>query len=194
MADKPDEPLLRILKAQQANIARIDTDVLMPGTTGEGENIRLWGPQPDIIRLYDTPLRMFHAGAFQKSWQRVITIGPLTDENIGRVVGRVDRSFRYAIQFLVRLTEKEQQDDRDAIIKPSYSQPPGVEAENPLAEKAHRLVYDFAHVFWDRLNLPVSGCPQGLVDDATYRLTWEPGVEYPMALFVAEVVGTRSAW
>ena len=49
MATKPDEPMLEVLKAQQANIARIATDLVLPGTTGQGDNIKLWGPAQDAV-------------------------------------------------------------------------------------------------------------------------------------------------
>jgi hypothetical protein len=184
---KPDEPMLRILEAQQANIARIETDLVVPGTTGDGSQIRLWGPRPDVIRLYDTPLAFVQAGVLQ-NWDAIISLMPLQDSSREQIINRNDRGFRYMVQFLVRLQDSEIGTDRaQAVVD-------GVKADNPLAAKAHRLVYDWHHVFHDNIHLETDECPQGLVDHAEYDMTWEPGVEYPMALFTAEVTGHRSAW
>jgi hypothetical protein len=186
MTDQLLEPMYRILKAQQANIARIATDLVLPGTTGQGTNIKLWGPAPDIVRLYDTPVRLIEAGALD-NWERIVTLSPLEDSDApGRVIRRNDRNFRYQVTFLTRLTESEQATDHD------YASSGGVK-DSLLAKKAHKFVYDWHHVFFDDLQLSDADCPI-LADDQMYRLLWDPGTEYPMALFVAEVTGTRSAW
>jgi len=184
---QPEEPMYLILKAQQANIARIASDLVLPGTDGQGNNIKLWGPQPTVIRLYDTPTRFVNATAME-NWERIITLSPIEDTVAARVFQRNDRTFQYVVQFLTRLLDSEIDADRAEAVTD------GVKASNPLAVKAHRLVYDWHHVFHDDLLLETAGCPQGLIDDAGYTLQWDPGVEYPYALFIATVVGQRSAW
>ena len=179
------EPVYRILRAQQANIARITTDIEVDGTTGR-ETVLLWGPAPNVVRLYDTPLRFYQDAAIE-AWERIITLNPVFDEDAGRIIGRNDRTVSYQVQFLVRLTEAEMAADRGTSTA-------GVLADAPLAEKAHKLIYDWHHVFHDDLHLETDDCPQGLVDDATYRMRWDPGVEWPFALFVAEVTASRSGW
>lgn len=182
-----DEPMYRILRAQAANIARIETDLILPGTDGQGNQIMLWGPRPDVIRLYDTPFRLFEDAALQ-NWERLVTLMPLLDEPIARITSRADRVFRYQVQFLVRLKDSEMTADRGQVSID------GMRTTNVLAQKAHKLIYDWHHVFHDNLLLPDDDCAQGLVDDAGYIMSWEPGVEYPAALFTAEITGTRSAY
>lgn len=183
-----EEPMFRILTAQAKNLARMGSGVIMPGTTGQGENITLWGPAPDVIRLYDRPLRFIEGNALD-NWERIITLAPVVDSPAGRVTGRNDRNFRYQIHFFVRLLDSEQAADRSAVLTGNR------DASNPLAVKAHRLIYDFHHTFFDNIHLTGDDlCPTGLVDDADYTMAWDAGTEYPNTLFVADVSGSRSAW
>lgn len=186
MGVKLEEPMFRILRAQQANIARIATDLEVDGTDAEGNQVSLWGPRPDVIRLYDTPLRMFEDSALEQ-WERLITLNPVLDSDAGRVVGRSDRDVRYQVQFMVRLTEIEIARDRSATSVNGVR-------DSPLAVKAHKLVYDFHHVFFDNHHLITDDCAQGLVDDARYDMRWDPGMDWPYALFVADVAARRSGW
>lgn len=185
MAVQLEEPMYQILKAQQANIARIETGLVVEGTTGTGEEVILWGPTPDLIRLYDTPTRLVQADAMD-AWERIVTLAPLEDNSEARIVHRDDRVYRYIVQFLIRLTVPEQEADHAEMVKG------GVKPSNPLALKSHRLIYDWLHVFHDNLLLETADCPQGLVDTASYRLLWDPGIEYPSVMFAAEVTGSLS--
>lgn len=187
MARVLSEPFYRILLAQQANLARIQTGVVLEGTTGEGEQIELWGPKPDIIRLHDAPLR-FAQDTVLENWERIITLGPLRNAPDARIVSRSDRFIGYQIQLLTRLTEAEIVADRSQVVQA------GTRPMNPLSEKLHKLVYDFHHVFFDHHHLPTEACPNGLVDDQDYTLSFEPGIEYPLALVVIEVTAKVSGW
>lgn len=186
MPTRLDEPMYRVLKAQALNIARIDDQVVIPGTDGHGNQVQLHGPRPNVIRLYDTPLRLYEDAALM-NWERIVTLMPLTDDTGSRLATRTDRTLRYQVQFLVRLLDSEIAADR------VQASPKGLR-DNTLALKAHRLIYDWHHVFHDNMLLPDEDCEQGLVDDASYSLSWEPGVEYPGTLFSAEITATRSAW
>lgn len=193
------ERTFQILKAQQANIARIVPGLVVDSTTGEGDPVTLWGPSPDVIRLYDRPLRFMEAAALS-GWERIITIMPLGDSGVARALNRNDRIVKYQVQFLTRLTELEMANDRQAVMQGVGENVPVL---SPLAEKAHKLVWDFHHIFFSNLNLrpwdPVSNtvqekCPQGLVDDADYDMSWDAGVDYPFCLFTAQVACQVSAW
>lgn len=186
MPEQLEEPIYRILKAQQANIARIKAGLVLDGTDGAGNQIALWGPRPDLVRLWDHPLR-FVETAKLKDWERIITLAPIRDSSGGRFAMREDRIIRYQIHFLVRLTEREQGADADSATI-------GVETESILAQKVHRLKYDFHHVFWDRWSLIDEDCPQGLLDHTGYTMDWAPEQQYPFAMMTAAVEGTRAAW
>lgn len=189
MAQRLNEPVYRVLRAQAANIQRINEGLVLAGTDGQGSQIELWGPQPNVIRLYDTPMR-FYEDAALNAWERIITLMPVFDRTGARFTGRADRQIVYQVQFLVRLTDREMARDREV------SSIEGIRPDNPLAEKAHRLVFDWHHVFHDNPFLAGldEDCPNGLVDDASYDMAWEPGVLYPTSLFTATITATRSAW
>lgn len=184
---QPEEPMYLILKAQAANIARIQTDLVLPGTTGTGDQVKLWGPTPELVRLYDTPVRFVQADVLE-NWERIVTLAPIADVPTERFAARTDRSFQYMIHFLIRLLDSEIDADTQEVVTD------GLKATNPLALKAHRFIFDFHHVFFDDQHLETVECTQGLVDDADYELRWDSNIEYPMALFTARVTGTRSAW
>lgn len=187
MACDLNERMYQILVAQQANIARIKADLILEGTTGNGDQILLNGPRPDLIRLHDQPLRFAQDSAIE-NWERLITLTPTHVRPAARITSRTDRDFGYQVQILVRLTDREQFSDREQLVQGGKRQ------ENPLSEKLHRLLQDFHHVFFDDQHLVTDECPQGLVDDADYSIAFEPGVEYPMALVTLDVVGTAAAW
>jgi hypothetical protein len=187
MPTRLHEPMYLILQAQAENLARIQTGAVLAGTSGDGTQIELWGPEPNLIRLYDTPMNHIESAALE-NWERVITIMPLNSSPESRIIRRTDRSFRYRVNFLVRLTEREMIGDREQVLTGNRR------PSNVLAEKAHRLIHDFHHCFFDNHHLVTDDCPQGLVDDQDYNIVWEGGVEYPYALFTAEVTGSRSSW
>lgn len=186
MPEQLNDPLYQIMVAQGNNIARIAEGLILEGTDGQGTQRELWGPRPDIIRLYDSPLRMNEDAALD-AWQRIVTINPVNARGIARIVNRNDRSFMYQVQFLVRLTEREISADRTAKQ--------GLQLDAPLAVKAHKLLHDWHNVFFDDLHLETADCPQGLVDDAEYEVAWEPGaIQWPNVLFSVLVSGTRGGW
>lgn len=188
MAEQLEERMYLILKAQSENLATIATDLILPGTTPFGTQIKLWGPAPDLIRMYDTPLRFIQTGILE-GWERLITLAPLTDNQRAAIVGRSDRDFRYQISVLVRLTEAEIESDRTNIVVGN------LRADTPLARKAHRLIYDFHHVFHNNLSLSgTSVSTECLVSHSEYNMVWDPGVTYPNALFTAEVSGIVAGW
>lgn len=189
MPEQLEEPVYRILLAQQANIARITEGLVLEGTSGDGREIELWGPAPNLIRLYDKPIRFIERPVLE-NWERIITLAPVNDNDAGRFASRDDRSVTYQVNFLVRLTDSEQREDREALTQT----PTAPISVGLLAPKAHRLLYDWHHVFFDNHHLITSDCPQGLVDDASYGVEWEPTVEYPYSLFTAVVRCQRAAW
>lgn len=174
-----EEPLFRVLKAQQANLSRIKKDLLLPGTDWRGDNIRLWGPTPNVIRLYDTPLRFIEGDALS-GWERILTLSPVGDRDRAAIVNRNDRTFTYHINCLVRLTPPEERTDRQQTLTNA------VRALNPLAEKAHKLLFDIEHLLYDDENLSDSA-ESCLVMHSTWRIIWEPNVMYPMNMFIVEV-------
>lgn len=181
-----EEPMYRILTAQQQNIGRITPGLVVDGTTSSGDQVKLWSKTPNLIRLYDTPARIVHANAIS-NWETIITLNPISDTEAGKMANRDDRVFTYSVQFLVRLTTSEQEEDARQAVSG------GIKAQNFLSVKAHRLVYDWHHIFHDDLHLMQSpGCT--LIDFASYNMQWDPGVEYPEALFIAQVTGERSGW
>lgn len=186
MAAQLEEPIFLVLQAQRDNIARIATALELPGTTASGENVLLWGPQPNVIRLYDTPLR-FVQDSKMGSWERIVTLYPVSEEEGARITSRVDKTIAYHIQFLIRLLESEVTTDREQVLADA------VRTNNPLAQKVHRFLYDFHHVFRDDIQLETVACPQGLVDDSSYRLVWND-VEYPQVVITAEVSATFIGW
>lgn len=182
-----EEPLYQIMRAQARNIQRIATGLLLNGTTAAGGPLVLHGPRPNVIRLYDKPMRMIEGGA-KENWERIVTITPVADSSGARFAARNDRTFAYMVMFLLRLTEAEKAADHDDVLSD------GLVTVNRLARKCHRTIYDWHLIFHDALHLLTDDCPQGLVDDASYSLRWDVSVDYPQAMFVAEVRGTRSAW
>ena len=183
---KPEEPMYQILEAQQQNIARIEPDLVLPGTSASGDQVKLHSKKPNLIRLYDTPTRIVQASALEK-WETIITLTPMELLEDGKITNRNDRIFKYLVIFLVQLTPAEQSADATQMVSG------GIKSENYLSIKAHRLAYDWHHIFHDDLHLMESpGCT--LIDTAGYNLRWDPGVEYPMSMFVAEVTGQRSGW
>jgi len=182
-----EEPIYQVLRAQQANIARIASGLVVSGTGGNGGAVTLWGATPNIVRLYDRPLR-FAQDAAKEGWERIITLLPVVNDGADRIVGRNDRRAQYQVQMLVRLTQQEVTADRQQVVIG------GVVDDNPLAAKMHRLLYDFHHVFFDNHLLATDDCPNGLVDDAKYSLAWAADADYPMALVVATVLCEISAY
>lgn len=182
-----EEPMYRILRAQAANLQRIQTGVQLDGTDGNGNPIVLWGPMPDLIRLYDTPLAFVETQALE-SWERIITLTPAATGRESRIANRVDRTFQYTVSMLVRLSQREMDSERQQVLVGNRR------VDNALAEKMHRLLYDFHHVFFDNIFLRTEECDVGLVDDADYDTTWEQAVEFPYSLVTMSVSGTRSSW
>lgn len=175
------------MRAQAENLARIDTGLEVERPDGEGNLIELHGPQLDIIRLYDRPIRFIEDDVLA-DWHRIATIEPLAVGSDARVFGRADANFAYKVSFLVRLDEVEQAKDLESFMVDRR------EHVNPLAERVHKLLSDFHHVFHDRLELQTEDCPSGIVDHQTCSTTFDQSVVYPYALFVATVAGKVSAW
>jgi len=190
MPSEVEDPMYEILMAQAANVARIETGLVVDGTTGTGSQITLWGPTPNIVRLYDTPMRLIADNTLE-NWERIITLSPIADNEDGRVVQRNDRVLRYQVHFGVRLTQQEQEDDRVALFTANAAG--NLRTESFLAKKAHRLIHDFAAVFADDLSLEASaGCH--LVDHSSFSLSWVTDIEYPMSVHVADVMAQVSGY
>lgn len=183
-----DDIMLAVLEAQRDNMARIVTGLELPGTDGYGNNVALNGPAPDLVRLYDTPLRLIE-GAALANWERLITLNPLLDQTAGRVVQRDDRTINYMMQVMVRLLPSEEAVDRVQVLSGDNS---NIRTTNPLATKAHNLLHDMRLAFFDNLFLTTIACPSGLVSDQSYSISWEPGVDYPYSMFTFEVTAEVS--
>lgn len=186
-----NEPNYRILKAQSLNLQRIATDLVLDGTDYKGDNIKLWGPRPDVIRLYDTPLRFVQDNLIA-NWERIITLTPLSDVEAARIVQRRDATVTYQIHVLVRLTDAEVNQDRLEVFADA------VRTDSPLAIKAHKAVHDITRLLDDNMHLigldteEPTCANSGLVDHASYAVEWQPGVEYPESLFTITVTAERA--
>lgn len=187
MAEQTMDPVFRVLNAQQRNIARIATDLILPGTDGQGNQIALHGPRPTLIRLYDQPLRLAQQAVLD-NWERIITLMPLQNTGSDAIVSRNDRIIRYVVHALVRLTEKEIRDDHNRVAEG------GIMPESVLAGKMMRLAYDLHHVFYDDLDLAQQngGCP--MVTHASYECAWDQEVAYPQAMFAMAVTARVDAY
>jgi hypothetical protein len=174
------DPDYLVMEAQQANIARIDSGVVLLGTDGNGDQIELFGPTPDLILMWDEPIRLIEDSVLQ-GWERIITIRPSTNNIVGANTARTDRVFLYTVFFLVRLNQQEISADRAKVVTD------GVRARNSLAQKVHKLKQDFHHVFYDNLNLITDDCPSGVVNHAQYNLRYSQDLSYPQALFMADI-------
>lgn len=183
------ERFFDILEAQKQNIARIETDLVLNGTDSEGNQIKLYGPAPTLVRTFDDPLRFTQDDALE-NWERIITLVDNTDAQDDRIVRRNDRFLSYQIQCLVRLLPSEVQADRAAIVQNSVRQ-----STNPLGVKRAKLKHDIVAVLFDNMHLATPECPQGLVDDVAYRYeNVSPTTEYPQSMFVITVTCRATAY
>lgn len=182
------EPIFDILDAQAANLARITTGLTLDGTNPAGGQVTLWGPRCDLIRLYDTPIRLINDKALE-NWERMVVLRPLTNDEAARVTSRNDRDVQYRIDVAVRLLESEIKQDRLNVLDVDRRW-----TTNPLAIKAHKLLYDIHHIFHDNLLLTTDACPNGLVDHQSYAVRWVVDYDYPFSVFSLIATARRSGW
>lgn len=164
------DPLHRCIAAQAANINRIEAGLDMERVDGT-----LIGAKPDIIRLHDTPRRIQSQERFADAGL-IVTLGPLYDgPGGGRIVGRSDRMVRYLVVAMIRLTREEAEQDKleDGT-------------DSPLARKVDAWRHDFSLIYRDNFHLEYDGCRTGLVDDADFTIQWDPDIQWPEALMVAQ--------
>lgn len=178
MAFRFHDPLHRAMDAQATNLGRLGSGETLDGTDNEGQPKVLTCPAPNIIRLWDTPLRML-ASAVHAGLERALTIHPAMDDELGRIVQRKDREYEYWIHGVVRLTRDEEQADAAAGG-----------TDNPLALKVDHLLHDVKLLVDDNNLLITDDCPSGLVSSAFYGVRYNPkDVQYPTAMFILVVRG-----
>lgn len=168
------DPTFRVMAAQANNLARIVEGLEVNGASLEGRHT-LIGPAPAIIKLHDTPTRLFENQRFLEH-DRMFTLAPLLDGPTDRSMGRKGRQIAYIVMGVVQLTRAEQQQDVEEKG-----------ADNLLARKADALSWDFRCIFNDNIHLTSDQCPNGLVDDSDFSIEWSQQVTYPRAVFIATV-------
>lgn len=186
-----EERMHRILLAQADNLGRIVSERFVEGGSGSPAmpSRQLYGPTPDLIRLYDEPLRLVESAQLT-GWERVVTISPVSVDPDARFVNRVDRKVVYVVAALIALTEKEKLADAQQIVDRSKAKRP----DNPVSEKLARFLADFRSVFFENMLLSTADCPNGLVDNGDYSTRYHLDVPYPFAAATMTVRAQAANW
>ena len=162
-------PEYRIMAAMGAGLKTIERGMVVDWQN-RGQEVRLIGPTPAVIRLNDTPIRMQNANLFAEA-ERIVTIAPLTDNTVARFVERDDRAFEYVVSCGIQLTRSEQEQDQDELGTDSL-----------LARKIDAWLHDFRAIFNSNMELAYDGCDVGLVDEHSYSIQHDPQIDYPKAI------------